>query len=182
MIKNNMKCRVELFYKDRTQAYKFFEIKQNNDGELCFLPALFNSTSVGNKGNHSTYHQDGYLNTTLKGYNGYCLQYKGPKLKPISQFKGVMQVMCLTKMAFEADLLKIKKMPEKYAQDVVITRNQLEEIPEPNINILLLEPNRKDILRNQQPYSLFLKGKHIVRCFDNFSPWVVLLIGSGVAN
>ncbi|GEM_PF-6496310 len=177
-----MKCEIELFYKDRIQDYKFFEIKQNIDGELCFLPASFNSTLMGNKGNHFTYHKNGYFNTALKGHNGYCFQHKGPKLKPISEFKGVMQVICLTKMAFEADLLKIQKIPEKYTQDFVITRDQLEEIAEPNINILLLEPNKKDILENQRPYSLFLKEKHIIRFFDNFSPWVVLLIGSGVSN
>jgi hypothetical protein len=175
-----MKRKVELFYDDGSEVYKFFEIKQNEKKEFIFLPA-FNS-GLNRQGNHFTYHKNGYYSTTLKDNNGFCLQRNGWKLKPISEFTGVMQVICLSKKALELDSPKIESIPNQYEQYPIITKNELEEIPEPNINILLLEPRRKDILETQKPYSLFLNGKHIIRYFDMFSPWVVLLIGSGISN
>lgn len=169
---------VEFIYNDGVQNYKFFKIKQNAEGEFFFFPSLFNSRLVGTQGNHFTYHENGYYNTTLKGHNGFCLQSKGPKLRPISEFRGVMQVLCLGKRSFEVELLKITGSQRRKNQEVVIVKHELEEIQEPSINILLLEPNRKNILERQKPYSTYLKGEHIIRYFDEFKPWVVLLVGS----
>ena len=148
---------------------------------MFFFPSSFNSELVG-KGNHFTYHETGYYNTTLNGHNGFRFPFQGPKLRPIAEFKGVMQVLCLAKGAFEVDLVKTMGSSRRDSQRVVISKSELDEILEPNINILLLEPDRKDILENQEPYSMFLKEKHIIRYFNEFRPWVVLLVGSGTAK
>ena len=175
-----MKRKINLIYFDGVLKYKFAEIKRNHKGEFIIIPALFNSKSIDAEGNHFTYHEDGYYNTTLQASNGFNFSFKGPTLKPISQFKGVMQIMCLGKGAFEANLLKSVKLQED-KQEISITKTELDKIPEPNINLLLLEPNRMDILEKQKPYSIFLKENHILRYFDKFNPWVVLLVGSGAS-
>lgn len=102
-----MNREVKFIYTDGVKNYKFFKIRQNTKGELFFFPSLFNSRLVGTQGNHFTYHEAGYYNTTLKGRNGFCSHFKGPNLRPISEFKGVCKSYVLAREPLRLIYLKL---------------------------------------------------------------------------
>ncbi len=168
------KKELRLFYFDGKNYYKFFKIQQDRSGQIYFFPGLINSKAVGSQGNHFSYHEGGLCKTTLKGF-----QFKPVRSRSISQFKGINQICVLGKYAFEGDRITQVILQKEKNYEIVVTKDDLDSIEEPNAIILLLEPNQIDLLKTIKPYSIFLNEKHIIRYFDQFNPWVVFIVGSG---